>query len=162
MLERIGARRVLLTAALGAAVVIGAFAATNLAPNTVYYLTPSEVYARTVDRGQIVRLGGMVEPGSLRSPPCGRGGSCTDAEGPRIRPGQNGEFEFVLTDGSAKVRVLARGAIPGLLREGAGAVVEGSFAADATFVATQVIAKHDEVYTAPTAGATPPHRTPAP
>jgi cytochrome c-type biogenesis protein CcmE len=37
--------------------------------------------------------------------------------------------------------------------------VEGSFGADATFLATQVIAKHDEVYTAPKAGATPPHRT---
>jgi cytochrome c-type biogenesis protein CcmE len=135
-------------AALGVAVVIGALAATNLAPNTVYYLTPSEVYARTVATGQTIRLGGLVEPGSLKSPPVGRG--------------QNGEFEFVITDGNAKVRVLGRGAIPGLLREGAGAVVEGSFAADATFIATQVIAKHDEVYTAPTPGKTPPHRTPAP
>jgi cytochrome c-type biogenesis protein CcmE len=48
---------------------------------------------------------------------------------------------------------------PGLLREGAGAVVEGRFKADGTFLASQVIAKHDEVYTAPTAGATPSHRT---
>ena len=148
MLERLGARRVLTVAALGVAVVIGALAATNLAPNTVYYLTPSELYARTVPTGQTVRLGGMVEPGSLHSPATGRE--------------QSGEFEFVITDGNAKVRVLGKGAIPGLLREGAGAVVEGSFAADATFIATQVIAKHDEVYTAPTAGATPPHRTPAP
>ncbi len=145
MLERVGARRVLIVAALGVAVVVGALAATNLAPNTVYYLTPSELYARTVPQGQTVRLGGMVEPGSLQSPPVGRG--------------QSDEFEFVITDGSAKVRVLGRGAIPGLLREGAGAVVEGSFAADATFIATQVIAKHDEVYRAPPAGATPAHRT---
>lgn len=149
MLERIGARRVLLIAVLGVAVVVGALAATNLAPNTVYYLTPSEVYARTVATGQTVRLGGMVEPGSLTSAPEGR-------------PADAQEFEFIITDGVAKVRVLARGAIPGLLREGAGAVVEGSFAADATFIATQVIAKHDEVYTAPTPGATPAHRTPAP
>jgi len=49
--------------------------------------------------------------------------------------------------------------VPEAIRRGAGAVVEGSFAADATFVATQVIAKHDEVYTAPKAGATPAHRT---
>jgi cytochrome c-type biogenesis protein CcmE len=146
VLERIGARRLLLIAALGVAVLVGAVAAVNLAPNTVYYLTPSEVYARTVQMGQTVRLGGLVEVGSLHSPPVGR-------------PGFTNEYEFVITDGNAKVRVLTNGAIPGLLREGAGAIVEGSFAADATFIATQVIAKHDEVYTAPKAGATPAHRT---
>jgi cytochrome c-type biogenesis protein CcmE len=69
------------------------------------------------------------------------------------------EFRFVITDGSLDVPVVATGAIPGLLREGAGAVVEGSFTADGTFHATQVIAKHDEVYTAPKAGATPAHRS---
>jgi len=145
VLERIGARRVLLIAALAVAVLVGTIAATNLASSTVYYMTPSEVYAKTVQMGQTIRLGGLVEQGSLTSRPTGR-------------PGEN-EVEFIITDGNAKVRVLARGAIPGLLREGAGAVVEGSFAADATFIATQVIAKHDEVYTAPTAGATPAHRT---
>jgi cytochrome c-type biogenesis protein CcmE len=145
VLERIGARRALLIAALGVAVLVGALAATNLQSSTVYYLTPTEVYAKTVQRGQTVRLGGLVEQGSLTTRPTGR-------------PGEN-QVEFVITDGNAKVRVIASGAIPGLLREGAGAVVEGSFAADATFIATQVIAKHDEVYTAPTAGATPSHRT---
>ena len=145
MLERIGARRVLILAALAVAVLVGTVAATNLVSSTVYYLTPSEVYAKTVQRGQTIRLGGLVAVGSLTTHPTGR-------------PGEN-EFEFVITDGNAQVRVLARGALPGLLREGAGAVVEGSFAADATFIATQVIAKHDEVYTAPKAGATPAHRT---
>ncbi|HVD30555.1 MAG TPA: cytochrome c maturation protein CcmE [Methylomirabilota bacterium] len=145
MLEQIGARRLLLIAALGVAVLVGTVAATNLQSDAVYYMTPTEVYAKTVRTGQTIRLGGLVEVGSLTSQPAGR-------------PGQN-EFEFIITDGNAKVRVLAQGAIPGLLREGAGAVVEGSFAADATFIATQVIAKHDEVYTAPTAGATPAHRT---
>ena len=64
-----------------------------------------------------------------------------------------------MTDGVNDLLVIANGAIPGLLREGAGAVVEGTFIADGTFRATQVIAKHDEVYTAPKAGATPAHRT---
>jgi cytochrome c-type biogenesis protein CcmE len=145
VLDRLGARRVLLIAALGVAVLVGTVAATNLASSTVYYMTPSEVYAKTVQMGQTIRLGGLVEQGSLTSRPTGR-------------PGEN-EVEFIITDGNAKVRVLARGAIPGLLREGAGAVVEGSFAADGTFIATQVIAKHDEVYKAPPAGATPAHRT---
>jgi cytochrome c-type biogenesis protein CcmE len=145
VLERLGTRRVLIIAALAAAVIVGVFSVTNLASSTVYYLTPSEAKARTIPTGQTVRLGGLVKAGSLSLPPLGR-------------PGQ-AEFEFVITDGTVDVRVLGHGAIPGLLREGAGAVVEGSFASDATFVATQVIAKHDEVYTAPAAGSTPAHRT---
>ena len=62
-------------------------------------------------------------------------------------------------DAVTEVQVVATGAVPGLLREGAGAVLEGSFSSDGVFIATQVIAKHDEVYTAPKAGATPSHRT---
>ena len=61
--------------------------------------------------------------------------------------------------GSVDVQIVATGAIPGFLREDAGAVVEGAFVADGTFHATHGIAKHDEVYTAPKAGATPAHRT---
>jgi cytochrome c-type biogenesis protein CcmE len=56
--------------------------------------------------------------------------------------------------------VVGRGAPPALLREGAGAVVEGVFAPDGSFRASQVIAKHDEVYVPPGPSATPPHRTP--
>jgi cytochrome c-type biogenesis protein CcmE len=131
-------------AALGAAVLIGTLAATNLAPNTVYYLTPSEAKARGVSVGQTVRLGGQVKADTLKF---GFGSLTTTG------------FNLVITDGTVDVAVVADGAIPGLLREGAGAVVEGSFQSDGTFRATQVIAKHDEVYTAPKAGATPAHRT---
>jgi cytochrome c-type biogenesis protein CcmE len=140
VLERIGARRALLISALGVAVLVGTVAAANLQSQAIYYLTPSEVTPETVTAGQTVRLGGLVQQSTLRT-------------------GRDGEFEFVITDGNRSIRVVGRGAIPGLLREGAGAIVEGSFGADATFLATQVIAKHDEVYTAPKAGATPPHRT---
>jgi cytochrome c-type biogenesis protein CcmE len=148
VLERIGARRVLLIAALGVAVAVGAFAATNLASSTVYYLTPTEARERGVTPGQTVRLGGQVKPGSLDATFGG--------------PSASQQLIFVITDGTNEVRVVGDGALPGLLREGEGAVVEGSFRSDGTFRATLVIAKHDEVYTAPTAGATPAHRTPAP
>ena len=141
MLERLGPRRVLLIAALAAAVLVGAFAVQNLAGSTVYYLTPSEAKDRGVAVGQTARLGGLVLAGSLRYDERSR------------------DLRFVITDGRAEVSVVGNGAPPALLREGAGAVVEGTFAADGTFRATQVIAKHDEVYTAPTAGATPSHRT---
>jgi cytochrome c-type biogenesis protein CcmE len=143
VLDRIGARRVLLIAALAVAVLVGAVAAMNIAPNTVYYLTPSEAKARGVTVGQTVRLGGQVKADSLR----------------QVYGGPDTWVVFVITDGAADVSVKSNGAIPGLLREGAGAVVEGAFQADGLFVATQVIAKHNEVYTAPTAGATPAHRT---
>ena len=149
MLERIGARRALLIAALGVAVLVGALAATNLQSSAIYYLTPSEAQARGVAVGQTVRLGGQVKKDSLK-PWIG------------LNPPSATSFTLVITDGVVDVSVIGDGAIPGLLREGAGAVIEGAFAADGTFHATQVIAKHDEVYTAPTPGATPAHRTPAP
>ena len=141
MVERLGQRRVLLIAALAVAVLVGAFAVQNLAGSTVYYLTPSEAKDRGVAVGQTARLGGLVLAGSLRYDERSR------------------DLRFVITDGRSDVSVVGNGAPPALLREGAGAVVEGTFAADGTFRATQVIAKHDEVYTAPTAGATPSHRT---
>ena len=141
VLDHLGSRRVLLIAALGAAVIIGAFAAQNLASSTVYYLTPSEARDRKIPAGQTARLGGQIEAGTLRYDPATR------------------DLRFVIGDGTARGTVIGSGAPPALLREGAGAVVEGTFAADGTFRATQVIAKHDEVYTAPTAGATPARRT---
>jgi cytochrome c-type biogenesis protein CcmE len=141
VLERIGPRRFLLITALGAAALVGAFAVQNLASSTVYYLTPSEAKARGIAIGQTARLGGLVEAGSLRYDE-------------RTR-----ELRLVITDGNASVSVVGNISAPALLREGAGAVVEGTFAADGTFRATQVIAKHDEVYTPPETGTTPPHRT---
>ena len=141
VLDHLGSRRVLLIAALGVAVIVGAFAVQNLASSTVYYLTPSEARDRKIPAGQTARLGGQIEAGTLRYDPATR------------------DLRFVIGDGTARVTVIGSGAPPALLREGAGAVVEGTFAADGTFRATQVIAKHDEVYSAPTAGATPAHRT---
>jgi cytochrome c-type biogenesis protein CcmE len=137
-----GARRVLLIAVLGAAVLIGVVAVQNLASSAVYYLTPTEAQGRGVSTGTSVRLGGLVETGSLRYDP------------------QTRELRLVLTDGTTRVTVVGAGAPPALLREGAGAVVEGTFAAGGTFRATQVIAKHDERYAPPSPGATPSHRTP--
>ena len=137
-----GARRVLLIAVLAAAVLIGFVAVQNLASSAVYYLTPTEARQRNVAAGTAARLGGQVETGSLRYDP------------------QTRDLRFVLTDGTTRVSVIGTGAPPSLLREGAGAVVEGTFAADGTFRATQVIAKHDEQYAPPPPGATPSHTAP--
>ena len=137
-----GARRVLLIAVLAAAVLIGFVAIQNLASSAVYYLTPTEARERNVPAGTAARLGGQVETGTLRYDP------------------QTRDLRFVLTDGTTRVTVIGTGAPPALLREGAGAVVEGTFAPDGTFRATAVIAKHDEQYAPPSPGTTPSHRVP--
>lgn len=134
----------LIIAALATAVVIGFVASQSLQSAAVYYLTPTEAAQRHIPPGQPVRLGGQILPGTLRYDPASR------------------DLRFTIGDGVSTVTVVGSGAPPGLLREGNGAVVEGTFAADGTFRATQVIAKHDEVYTAPTGSAVPTHQTPGP
>lgn len=134
----------LLVAALATAVIIGFVAAQGLQGSAVYYLTPTEAKQRGVAAGTAARLGGQVLPGSLTYEPASRA------------------LQFRIGDGVTAVSVIGNGVPPGLLREGSGAVVEGTFAADGTFHATQVLAKHDEVYTAPTGSAVPVHQTPAP
>jgi cytochrome c-type biogenesis protein CcmE len=101
----------------------------------VYYRTPSEAAALDPSVGQMLRLGGVVKPGSVEGP-------ATD-------------LTFVLTDGSADVEVHSTVAPTRSFREGSGAVVEGAFRDDGVFEATQVIVKHDENYVAPTEGALP-------
>ncbi len=142
--SRIGGRRLLIIAALAIAVVIGYVATQSLQSSAVYYLTPTEARSRSINVGQAARVGGQVLAGTLVYEPATRA------------------LTFTLSDGVTKLRVIGNGAPPGLLREGTGAVVEGTFASDGTFHATQVIAKHDEVYTAPTGSAVPAHQTPAP
>ena len=142
--SRIGGRRVLIIAALAIAVVIGFVAAQSLQGAAVYYYTPTEAKQHGFAAGQTVRLGGQV----LR-------GTFSYDEGSRA-------LRFTIGDGVTTVPVVGIGAPPGLLSEGSGAVVEGSFASDGTFRASQVIAKHNEIYTAPTGSAVPAHQTPAP
>jgi cytochrome c-type biogenesis protein CcmE len=138
----VGERRLLLLTVLAVAVAIAYLAFQNLGSSAVYYLTPTEAKQRQLGPGTTARLGGQVEPGSLRYDETAR------------------DLRFILTDGVTRVLVIGRGAPPALLREGAGAVVEGVFAADGSFRATAVIAKHDEVYVPPSPSQTPVHRTP--
>ena len=139
---RLSPRRLLLIVALGAAVLVAFFAVQNLASSAVYYLTPSEARDRHIGPGTPVRLGGLVVQGSLHYDP------------------QTRTLVFELGDGTTNIAVVGSGAPPALLRENAGAVVEGTFAADGTFRATSVIAKHDEKYAPPSPGRTPAHGTP--
>ena len=135
-------RRLLLILALLLAVGIAFFAVQGLANSAVYYLTPTEARDKHIGPGTPARLGGFVLPGTLQYDP------------------QTRALVFVISDGTTNVTVVGNGAPPALLKEGAGAVVEGMFADDKTFRATSVIAKHDEKYAPPAPGATPAHQLP--
>jgi cytochrome c-type biogenesis protein CcmE len=92
----------------------------------VFFYGPAEAQARQVPPGRIVRIGGLVEPGSVVK--------TTEAT------------RFGITDNQAVVKASFRGELPDLFREGQGVVAQGAFDSSGAFVATQVLAKHDERY----------------
>lgn len=99
--------------------------------NLLYFISPSEVVAGKAPAEQSFRLGGMVEKGSVKR----------DPEGLRVR--------FVLTDFAKEVPVQYDGILPDLFREGQGIVAKGHLNAQGVFVASEVLAKHDEKYMPP-------------
>lgn len=121
-------RLVLLGIALVVLIAAALLAIWALRNQASYFYVPSEIVANppAPDRG--VRLGGMVEAGSLR----------TEADGVTIA--------FVVQDGEARVPVRFSGIVPSLFVEGSGVVAEGSMGTDGTFVASNLLAKHDENY----------------
>ncbi len=95
-----------------------------------FFYTPSQAAETRLAPGRTVRIGGLVQPGSV-------------VEGP------NGGVSFAVTDRAATLPVLYRGDLPDLFREGQGVVAQGAFGPDGRFTATQVLAKHDENYMPP-------------
>jgi cytochrome c-type biogenesis protein CcmE len=97
-----------------------------LRDDIVFFRSPSEVLTRVAE-GKQLRLGGMVEDGSI------------------VRSTDGLHVTFHVTDGSGSVPVSYRGVLPNLFREGQGVVVEGAMHGG-TFEAASVLAKHDENY----------------
>jgi cytochrome c-type biogenesis protein CcmE len=95
--------------------------------SVTFFFSPSEATAETAPAGRVVRLGGLVEAGSV------------------VR-GTDGEVAFAITDNAATTRIVYQGDLPDLFREGQGVVTQGAFLPDRSFRATQVLAKHDENY----------------
>ena len=95
--------------------------------NVTYFFSPSEVTEENAPPGREIRLGGLVETGSVE-----------------LQDG--GEVAFAVTDNAATTRIVFQGDLPDLFREGQGIVAQGSFEADRTFRASEVLAKHDETY----------------
>ena len=99
----------------------------------VYFYTPSELKQKENQvRGKALRIGGMVVDGSVRWDP------------------QTLLLTFQLTDGQGTVAVRHKGTAPDLFKEGAGAVVEGTWTSDGYFRASTIMAKHSEEYKPPT------------
>jgi cytochrome c-type biogenesis protein CcmE len=121
-------RLVLLAIALGALIGAGLLAAWGLRSQASYFYVPSEIVAAPPAPDRAVRLGGMVETGSLKTQPDGV------------------TIAFVVQDGKARVPVRFSGIVPSLFTEGSGVVAEGKMRPDGTFVADNLLAKHDERY----------------
>jgi cytochrome c-type biogenesis protein CcmE len=106
-------------------------ALSGLRDQAAYFYTPSDVAKDHVQPGTAVRLGGMVEKGSLKRLPDGV------------------TITFVVTDNAASVPVRFKGIVPALFREGSGVVADGRFDGQGRFVAETILAKHDERYMPP-------------
>ena len=120
-------KRLAIIAGLGAVLVVAAtliFVA--LRDQIVFFYSPTEIAENAVAPGTPIRLGGLVLEGSWQ---------------------QNGQDNvFVVHDGAGEMTAHYTGILPDLFREGQGVVAEGSVQADGTFLATNVLAKHDETY----------------
>ncbi|MFQ5696990.1 MAG: cytochrome c maturation protein CcmE [Myxococcota bacterium] len=116
----------LVALALTTALVLNAFQS-----NLVFFITPSDIAQGKAPQGRAYRVGGLVEPGSLKR----------ESDGLTVH--------FVVTDLKERVEVSYTGILPDLFTEGQGAVVQGRLRKDGVFRATQVLAKHDETYMPP-------------
>jgi cytochrome c-type biogenesis protein CcmE len=111
--------------------IAGVLALSAFRKNVTFFFDPSQVAAGQVPVGERFRLGGMVTQGTVQRAP----GSL--------------EVRFVVTDFAHDVPVSYSGVLPDLFREGAGVVAQGRLRGDGTFVADEVLAKHDEKYMPP-------------
>lgn len=128
-MTRKGRRMVVLLACglgLGSAAALCLSAFSN---DIVFFVAPSDIAEKGAP-GRSLRLGGLVEAGSVQ----------------RVNEGGQPVAHFRVTDGRANVEVAYTGILPDLFREGQGVVTLGSMQPDGTFLASEVLAKHDETY----------------
>ena len=113
-----------LAVATGIALVLTAFE-----DSIVFFYSPSDLTQQTISPGQRIRIGGLVEAGSV------------------IKDGDT--VTFTVTDTAETLSISYRGILPDLFREGQGIVAEGALLASGVFQASDVLAKHDENYMPP-------------
>ena len=108
-----------------------AFALQAFQKNLLYFYSPSQVAAGEAPSFRTIRVGGMVEKGSV------------------IREPGSLEVRFTVTDFAHDLTVSYTGVLPDLFREGQGIIARGRFGDGGLFVAEEVLAKHDENYMPP-------------
>ncbi len=124
-------RLVLVLGILAGVALSGGLALTALRKNVMFFFDPSQVAAGSAPVGERFRLGGMVSKGSVH------------------RASGSLEVRFVVTDFEHDVPVSYTGVLPDLFKEGQGVVAHGRMNVNGTFVADEVLAKHDEKYMPP-------------
>jgi cytochrome c-type biogenesis protein CcmE len=113
---------------IAASLVLNAFRS-----NLVFFFTPTQIASGEAPTGKTFRVGGLVEPGSLK------------------REGDGTTVVFRVTDGAKAIDVSYKGILPDLFKEGRGIVAQGAVQTDGSFRASEVLAKHDENYMPPEA-----------
>ncbi|MCY3817164.1 MAG: cytochrome c maturation protein CcmE [Gammaproteobacteria bacterium] len=124
-------RMVAMTGGLVCLVAATALVLTAFEQNMLYFYTPTQIAAGEAPEGRRLRVGGLVEQGSVRRTP----GSL--------------EVRFDVTDLDQTITVAYAGVLPDLFREGQGVVAHGLVGADGLFEADEVLARHDENYMPP-------------
>jgi cytochrome c-type biogenesis protein CcmE len=119
----------LLVGSLGVLCVAAALVLTALNDNIVFFYSPSQLAEKKPAPDRRLRIGGLVEQGSVKK------------DGAVVR--------FTVTDLRKTVPVVYRGLLPDLFREGQGVIAEGTLGSDGLFTAREVLAKHDEKYMPP-------------
>lgn len=112
-----------ITLAAAAVLILNAFQ-----DSLVFFVTPTELKTKAPPRARLIRIGGLVEDGSVH------------------KAGDGLEVRFAITDLKNRVEVTYRGILPDLFREGQGVVAQGRMRPDGVFEAREVLAKHDETY----------------
>lgn len=111
-----------------AAALAAFFVLSALSKSVAYFYTPSDLAALDAPPSGVIRLGGLVEAGSVNY------------------PNDDAEVHFVIVDEVARTPVVFRGILPDLFREGQGVIVQGRMAPGGGVAAIEVLAKHDENY----------------
>jgi cytochrome c-type biogenesis protein CcmE len=124
-------RLILVGFAVLAIVGSGVLALSALQSKAAYFYSPSDIRKEHVEIGKAIRLGGMVAENSIRRQPDGV------------------TIHFVVEDGADTLPVVFKGITPDLFKEKSGVIAEGSLSKSGEFVATNLLAKHDEKYMPP-------------
>ena len=131
MMKRKKRRLYLVMASLAALGGAAALVLSAMEENLIFFYSPSDIQAQKAPRDRSIRIGGLVEQGTI------------------MRGADGTTVTFKVTDTVNTIPATYRGILPDLFREGQGVVAEGRLRADGVFEATSVLAKHDERYMPP-------------